>query len=105
MQQKPGYGPGNKGISLFAFIFCVVSMTVVLLNPLTPSTAKCHDLVSVGGVSGEEGGQPLHELLRGEAQNDTVGQDAHKHHCTHHIIPHPNVTCPMVGRGGSELYH
>lgn len=69
----------------------------------TPSTAKCHDLITISGVSGKEGGQPLHELLRGEAQNDTVGQDGHKHHYTHHIIPHPNVTRPIVARTESEL--
>ena len=59
-----------------------------------PSTAKSHELVSISDAPGEERGQPLHQLLGGEAKDGTVGQDTNKYHPAHHIKPHTYVSSP-----------
>lgn len=65
---------------------------------IVPPTSHGHDLVTSLHLPREEGGDPLHQLLRGEAKDGTVGKDGQEHHHTHYLIPDTNMLAPVAGK-------
>ena len=59
-----------------------------------PSTSNVHDLAA--SISGVEPWQPLHKLLRGEDQNEAVGEHNQQNHPLHHIKPYSDIVNPEL---------
>lgn len=72
------------------------------MPPSWPATPHGHDLVpKLRPV--KQRGQPLHELLRREAQNGTIWENSNEHNHSHDIIPHPYISCPARGRSSIRI--